>query len=294
MAEKGLRQTSMSTLKLMGRGKVRDIYEVSDCLLIVASDRISAFDVIMNEPIPGKGEILTTLSAFWFERMKDIVPNHLLSTDVDAYPAECRPYAEQLAGRSMLVRKAKPLPVECVVRGYLSGSGWKDYRNTGAVSGVRLPSGLAESSKLPEPVFTPSTKAEQGHHDLPITRAEVANLIGIDLTDRIIEASLLIYRRAQEIADRGGIIIADTKLEFGIASGKLILIDELLTPDSSRFWPKDTYEPGRAQNSFDKQFLRDYLESLDWNKEPPPPALPTEIIVKTKERYAEALERIIR
>jgi phosphoribosylaminoimidazole-succinocarboxamide synthase len=287
----GLLKTEFPGLKLAGRGKVRDNYEVDGKLLIVATDRISAFDVVMPNPIEGKGKILTSLSAFWFKKMEDIVPNHMISVNVDEFPPECRPYAEILKGRSMLVRKARPLPVECIVRGYLSGSAWKDYQENKAISGIRLPKGLKESSKLPQPIFTPSTKAPEGQHDLPITREEMAKTIGEPLTGRIIEVSLEIYRRASEIADQRGIIIADTKMEFGLLGEELILIDELLTPDSSRFWPSDDYGEGRPQKSFDKQFLRDYLLSIAWNQRPPAPELPQEIIDKTKEKYIEALRR---
>jgi phosphoribosylaminoimidazole-succinocarboxamide synthase len=281
-------------MTLANTGKVRDIYAFDSHLLIVATDRISAFDVIMPNPVPGKGEVLTRMSAFWFGKMEDIIPNHIVSTNPDEYPAVCTPYREVLQGRSMFVKKAKPLPVECVVRGYLSGSGWKDYCLGRSVSGIRLPAGLKESSRLPETLFTPSTKAADGEHDLPISRKEMADIIGTDLTDRIIRTSLSIYERAVSIAERTGIIIADTKMEFGLLDGELILIDELLTPDSSRFWPKDDYEEGRPQKSFDKQFLRDYLISIRWNQKPPAPELPAEIIAKTGEKYHEALNRLVR
>ena len=290
----GIMHTNFEGMKLASRGKVRDIYDLDSHLLIVASDRISAFDFVMPNPIPGKGEVLTRMSAFWFARTGDIIPNHLVSTNPDGYPEVCTPYRELLAGRSMLVKKAKPLPVECIVRGYLSGSGWKDYREGRSVSGISLPAGLKESSRLPETLFTPSTKAADGEHDLAITQAEMVHLIGGELTDGIIRASLSIYERAADIADRAGIIIADTKMEFGLLDGKLILIDELLTPDSSRFWPKDDYEAGRPQKSFDKQFLRDYLLSIQWNQKPPAPELPEEIILKTAEKYREALNRLVR
>ncbi|OGP82178.1 MAG: phosphoribosylaminoimidazolesuccinocarboxamide synthase, partial [Deltaproteobacteria bacterium RBG_16_58_17] len=245
-------------------------------------------------PIPGKGEVLTRMSAFWFEKMGSIIPNHLVSADPDEYPAACAPYRGVLRGRSMLVKKAKPLPVECVVRGYLSGSGWKDYRQGKSVSGITLPAGLKESSRLPQPLFTPSTKAPDGEHDLPISREEMARIIGADLTDRVIQAGIAVYERAVDIADKAGIIIADTKMEFGLFDGELILIDELLTPDSSRFWPKDDYEEGRSQKSFDKQFLRDYLLAIKWDQKPPAPVLPLEIIEKTAEKYREALNRLVR
>lgn len=289
----GLLNTQFTELTLAGTGKVRDIYALHPYLLIVATDRISAFDFIMPNPIPGKGEVLTRMSAFWFGKMDDIIPNHCVSTDPDEYPAACAPYRDLLRGRSMLVKKAKPLPVECVVRGYLSGSGWKDYSQGKPVSGITLPAGLKESSRLPQTIFTPSTKAPDGEHDLPITREEMEKLIGTDLTDRVIRASLAIYERAVGIAAAAGIIIADTKMEFGLLDGELILIDELLTPDSSRFWPKDDYEEGRPQKSYDKQFLRDYLLAMNWNQKPPAPELPAEVIEKTGEKYREALNRLV-
>jgi len=288
----GLLKTEFPGLKLAGRGKVRDNYEVDGKLLMVATDRISAFDVVMPNPIEGKGKILTSLSAFWFKKMEDIVPNHMISVNVDEFPPECRPYAEILKGRSMLVRKARPLPVECIVRGYLSGSGWKDYLDGKPVSGVSLPPGLKESAKLAEPIFTPSTKAADGAHDLPMTRAEMEDLIGKELTAKIIDISISIYSRAAAEARKKGIIIADTKMEFGMAGNELIIIDELLTPDSSRFWPEDDYEEGRPQKSFDKQFLRDYLLSIKWDQRPPAPQLPAEIVEKTREKYLEALVRL--
>ena len=293
MSEHLIMKTSFPTLNLAGSGKVRDIYNVGSYLLIVATDRISAFDVIMPNPVPGKGTILTKMSAFWFGKMEDIIANHLISTNPDDYPEDCAPYMEQLQGRSMLVKKAKPLPVECIIRGYLSGSGWKDYQNNRTVSGIRLPEGLKESSKLPEPIFTPSTKAPEGEHDMAISKDDVANLIGKDFTKQIMDKSLAVYARATAIAERAGIVIADTKMEFGTIDGQLILIDELLTPDSSRFWPLDEYEAGRSQISFDKQFLRDYLLSLNWDQTPPAPELPQAIIDKTAEKYQEALERLM-
>lgn len=291
MTQPALYQTDLKGLKLVTRGKVRDIYDLGEHLLIVATDRISAFDVIMPDPIPGKGEVLTKLSEFWFRQMTDIVGNHLVTTDEEAYPEVCRPHRDILRGRSMLVRKARPLPVECIVRGYITGSAWKDYSKGKPVSGIRLPDGLKESSKLPEPIFTPSTKAPEGEHDLPISVEEMARLIGRELTERIIALSLAVYRRADEIATAAGIIIADTKMEFGLAGGELILIDEVLTPDSSRFWPRDDYAEGRGQKSYDKQFLRDYLLSLQWDQKPPAPQLPPEIIEKTRQKYEEALRR---
>jgi phosphoribosylaminoimidazole-succinocarboxamide synthase len=292
--QKGMIDTDFPQLKRFSRGKVRDNYDLGDCLLIVTTDRISAFDVIMPNPIPEKGCVLTRLSAFWFKKMEGIIRNHMISMDPDDYPESCRPYRDQLQGRSMLVKKAKTLPVECMVRGYLSGSGWKDYCKDRTVSGIRLPEGLKESSKLPEPIFTPSTKAQEGDHDLPISKADVEKLIGRELTDRIMDISLKVYSAAASMAEKKGIIIADTKMEFGqLEDGELILIDELLTPDSSRFWPQDDYEEGCAQKSFDKQFLRDYLLSIKWDQRPPAPELPEEIIIKTKQKYEEALNRLI-
>ncbi|MDD5712454.1 MAG: phosphoribosylaminoimidazolesuccinocarboxamide synthase [Smithellaceae bacterium] len=294
MDQPGLKNTEFRGMKLASKGKVRDIYDLPPYLLIVATDRISAFDVIMPNPIPGKGEILTKMSIFWFEKVKDIIGNHIVATDPSNFPAACQPYQRELQGRSMLVRKARPLPVECIVRGYLSGSGWKDYQRSGTVSGVKLPGGLRESSRLPEPIFTPSTKAPEGEHDTAITRKDMENIIGKEQTDRVIDTSLTIYARAGKIAAQAGIIIADTKMEFGTIDGELIIIDELLTPDSSRFWPQDDYEEGRPQKSFDKQFLRDYLISINWNQKPPAPELPQKIIEKTREKYEEALRRLVR
>jgi phosphoribosylaminoimidazole-succinocarboxamide synthase len=291
MTQPALYQTDLKGLKLVNRGKVRDIYDLGEYLLIVATDRISAFDVIMPNPIPGKGEVLTKLSEFWFRQMTDIIGNHLVTTDVEKFPEECKPHRDVLRGRSMLVKKAKPLPVECIVRGYISGSAWKDYTGGKPVSGIHLPGGLKESSKLPEPIFTPSTKAPEGEHDQPISREEMTRLIGKDLTEQIIERSLAVYKRAEAIAHSVGIIIADTKMEFGLAGDELILIDELLTPDSSRFWPRDDYAEGRGQKSYDKQFLRDYLLSLNWDQKPPAPDLPLDIIEKTHQKYEEALHR---
>ena len=290
---KSIQTTEFKNLKLIGRGKVRDIYSVKNYLLIVTTDRISAFDVIMPDPVPGKGIILNRMSAFWFEKMNDIIGNHIVSTDPAEFPEECALYSKGLEGRSMLVKKANPLPVECIVRGYLSGSGWKDYQHNNTVSGIRLPDGLKESSKLPEPIFTPTTKAEAGEHDSPINKKEMEDLIGAELTDRVIKISLAIYERAAAIALKAGIIIADTKMEFGLMGKELILIDELLTPDSSRFWPAADYEEGRPQKSFDKQFLRDYLLSIKWNQKPPAPELPVEIIENTKKKYEEALKRLV-
>lgn len=291
--KESIQKTEFKNLNLIGRGKVRDIYSVKNYLLIVTTDRISAFDVIMPNPVPGKGIILNRLSAFWFEQMKDIIGNHIVSVNPAEYPEECAPYRKDLEGRSMLVKKASPLPVECIVRGYLSGSGWKDYQHNKTVSGIKLPDGLKESSKLPEPIFTPTTKAEVGEHDAPINKKEMEDIIGADITDKVIKISMAVYQRAAEIALKAGIIIADTKMEFGIIGKELILIDELLTPDSSRFWPADDYEEGRAQKSFDKQFLRDYLLSIHWNQKPPAPELPPEIIENTRKKYEEALTRLV-
>jgi len=285
--------TEFKTLKLKGRGKVRDIYDLGDRLLIVATDRISAFDVVMPNPIPDKGRILTQLSKFWFDLTKQIVPNHVISAKVEDYPKDCQPYQEMLRGRSMLVTKTEVLPVECVVRGYLSGSGWEEYRKAGEVCGVRLPRNLVESSKLEEPIFTPATKAELGLHDENITIERMEKVVGKELAQKLKTLSIAIYSKARDVADKKGIIIADTKMEFGIKDGKLILIDELLTPDSSRFWPKDGYRPGGPQKSFDKQFLRDYLLSIRWDKSPPAPQLPDEIVRKTREKYLEAYERLL-
>ena len=285
-------QTDFPTLKLAGRGKVRDIYDLGSALLIVTTDRISAFDVIMNEAIPDKGAVLNQISAFWFHQMEDIVPNHIISTEIKDFPAECRPYADVLAGRSMLVKKARPLPAECIVRGYLSGSGWKDYKATNSICGITLPAGLLESDRLPEPIFTPSTKAELGTHDENISFETMAGLCGQELAEKVRAVTLKIYAKARDIADAKGIIIADTKFEYGIYNDELIIIDECMTPDSSRFWPKDSYRPGGPQPSFDKQFLRDYLETLDWNKTAPAPPLPLEIVTKTADKYREALFRL--
>lgn len=285
--------TDFTGLHLLHRGKVRDLYEVEDKLLMVATDRISAFDVVMNDPIPGKGRVLTQLSLFWFDFLRDILPNHLITAEVERYPAACRPYHEELRGRSMLVKKANPLPVECIVRGYLSGSFWKAYQKDTTVCGFPLPAGMVESDKFAQPLFTPSTKAEQGQHDENISTAEMEELVGVAETAKIIDVCIRLYRKAADYALSRGIIIADTKFELGWHEGELILIDEVLTPDSSRFWPLDEYEPGQGQPSFDKQFLRDYLSSLDWNKKPPAPPLPEEIIMKTGARYREAVEKII-
>ncbi len=285
-------QTDFPDLKLVNRGKVREIYDLGEHLLMVTSDRISAFDVIMGQGIPCKGEVLNTFSKFWFEKMTDIIPNHIVSTDVDDFPATTHKYRAQLEGRSMLVKKAKPLPVECIVRGYISGSGWKEYKKAGTICGIPLPAGLKESQILPQTIFTPSTKAEIGEHDENISFEETVRLIGRDMAEKVRDISIAIYERARAYADEKGIIIADTKFEFGMMDGELIWIDEALSPDSSRFWPKDQYQPGGPQMSFDKQFLRDYLETLDWGKVAPPPPLPDEIVAKTSEKYREALFRL--
>jgi phosphoribosylaminoimidazole-succinocarboxamide synthase len=294
MASQGLLETHFDGLKLINRGKVRDIYDLGEHLLIVATDRISAFDVVMPNPIPGKGIILTQISKFWFSVMESLTPHHLIATEVKDYPQACRPYEADLKDRSMLVKKTKPLPVECIVRGYLSGSGWKDYQAGGQICGIALPGGLKESDRLERPIFTPSTKAEMGTHDENVSAREVEKLIGAELTDYLAKTSLAIYDRARQLGEKKGIIIADTKFEFGMLGDQCLLIDEVLTPDSSRFWPKDQYEPGRSQSSFDKQFLRDYLESIHWNKKPPAPELPAEIIEKTKAKYEEALRILTR
>jgi phosphoribosylaminoimidazole-succinocarboxamide synthase len=292
MAVRVVKETNFPKLRLINRGKVRDIYGAGKTLLIVATDRISAFDVVMDDPVPDKGKILTKLSAFWFERLSSIIDNHVVTTNPEEYPESCRAYREYLVDRSMLVHRAKPLPVECVVRGYLSGSGWLEYRALGSISGVSLPGGLKESSQLPEPIFTPSTKAALGVHDENITFKDAVCIVGEDIAKEIREISLRLYQYGRDLAAQNGIIIADTKFEFGLVNGKLILIDEVLTPDSSRFWPMDEYEPGRAQSSFDKQFLRDYLNSIDWPKKPPPPKLPLEVIQTTRAKYLEVLERL--
>jgi phosphoribosylaminoimidazole-succinocarboxamide synthase len=287
-----LLKSDFEDLKLVKRGKVRDVYEVEGKLLIVASDRMSAFDVVMDDPIPDKGKILTKLSLFWFEYLKGIVENHVISADPARYPIACRKHSKELEGRSMLVKKAKPLAVECIVRGYLSGSGWTEYQDKGSVCGISLPRGLKESDKLPEPIFTPSTKAEQGVHDENISFENTMQILGRDTAEKVRDLSLRIYETGRKLAAQKGIIIADTKFEFGFIDNRIILIDEVLTPDSSRFWPMDSYQPGGPQKSFDKQFLRDYLSSLNWPKKPPPPRLPKEVIDKTREKYLEALESL--
>jgi phosphoribosylaminoimidazole-succinocarboxamide synthase len=287
-----LKETLFDTLNFVKRGKVRDIYDLGDALLMVASDRISAFDVVMPELIPDKGKILNQISLFWFKIMEPIVANHVISGEVTSFPAVCQPYADQLAGRSMLVKKTQPLPIECVVRGYISGSGWKSYRQSQSICGIQLPSGLKESDPLPEPIFTPSTKEEVGVHDINIDFDEAARRIGRPLAERVRDLSLAIYRQGAELALQKGIIIADTKFEFGLMGEELILIDEVLTPDSSRFWPQNAYRPGGPQPSFDKQYLRDYLDSIGWDKTPPAPHLPENVIAHTRSKYLEALRAI--
>ncbi|GAB4256734.1 MAG: phosphoribosylaminoimidazolesuccinocarboxamide synthase [Deferrisomatales bacterium] len=288
--EHPVQQTEFPDLRLMSRGKVRDIYDLGEHLLIVTTDRISAFDVILPTPIPGKGKVLTGLSVHWFGRTRDLIDNHLVSADPREYPEATRPYADLLAGRSMLVRKARPLPVECIVRGYLSGSAWKEYRQGGTVCGLRLPRGLRESERLPEPVFTPSTKAEVGDHDENIPFERMEELVGAELAGRVRQVALEIYARGAQEAAAKGILIADTKMEFGLIGEELILIDELLTPDSSRFWRAETYRVGVAQESLDKQYIRDYLSTLDWDKKAPGPALPPEVVAESARRYREILE----
>ena len=291
MAEKTLMYTTERERPLSSRGKVRDVYDLGDALLIVATDRISCFDVVLPTPIPGKGRVLTQMSKFWFEALKNIIPHHFISMDVSKYMTDPETLAE-LEGRSMVVRKAKPLPVEAIVRGYLSGSAWKEYLSTGSFRGLQLPAGMRESDRLPEPAYTPSTKAEQGQHDENITFEETIPLLGEETARKIRDASLRLYTTAAELALKKGIIIADTKFEFGVADGEVILIDEVLTPDSSRFWPVEGYEPGKAQPSFDKQYVRDWLESIGWNKTPPAPSLPSDVVARTSQKYQEALKSL--
>jgi phosphoribosylaminoimidazole-succinocarboxamide synthase len=284
-------ETNFPKLKFLKRGKVRDIYDLGEHLLIVATDRLSAFDVIMPQPIPDKGKVLTQISNYWFRTIEDIIPNHLVSTEVDDFPSECVPYKEQLRGRSIVVKKAKPLAVECVVRGYISGSGWNDYKKTGAICGIKLPDGLVESQRFPEPIFTPATKEDVGH-DENIDFEQTAKIVGKELAELAREKTIAVYKRGVETADKKGIIIADTKMEFGVYNGELIIIDELLTPDSSRFWPREKYQPGRAQDSYDKQYVRDYLLSIKFNKQPPGPIMPEDVITKTSQLYREALKQL--
>jgi len=291
MAHEPLLQVELPGLQKLKSGKVRDIFDLGEHLLFVASDRISAFDVIMPNGIPRKGEVLTQISYFWFAQTESFQANHIVSRPGDPLPPALQPFASKLARRSMLVKKAQPLAIECVVRGYLAGSGWKEYRQQQTVCGIKLPPGLKESSELPEPIFTPATKAETGH-DENISFEKAAQIVGRDLAERVRTASLKIYNFARDYARKRGIIIADTKFEFGLLNGQLLLIDEVLTPDSSRFWPADRYAPGKGQPSFDKQFVRDYLETLDWNKTPPAPALPPEVVARTQGKYLEAFERL--
>ena len=282
-------KTEISTYPLLSRGKVRDIYDIDEkTLLIVTTDRMSAFDVIMDRPIPYKGVILNQITLFWMDKFKDIIPNHLVESDVDRFPAALAPWKDELEGRAVLVRKAKPLPVECIVRGYIAGSGWKDYQKTGTICGYQLPAGMRESDKLEPPLFTPSTKAELGQHDQNISPAEAARLLGEDVARKVQETTLAIYEAGRTYAASRGIIVADTKFEFGFVDGELRLIDEVLTPDSSRFWPADQYEPGHSQPSFDKQYLRDWLSAQPWDMQPPAPALPDEVVDATARRYREA------
>ncbi len=284
-----VRETNLAGLQPPKRGKVRDIYDLGDALLIVATDRLSAFDVVLPNAVPEKGRVLTQISKFWFAQTEGIVPNHLISTDVRRFPAVCKPHAAVLEGRSMLVKKSQPLPVECIVRGYLTGSGLKEYKSAGSVSGIKLPPGLTEASRLPEPLFTPSTKAEIGEHDENIDFATVVKLVGQEVARKIRKYTLGVYSRACALAEAKGIIIADTKLEFGIYNNEVILIDEVLTPDSSRFWPKAEYHEGVVQKSFDKQFVRDYLLALKWDQRPPAPVLPDDVVKRTSEKYLEVL-----
>jgi phosphoribosylaminoimidazole-succinocarboxamide synthase len=284
-----LTEVSLPGFELFGRGKVRDIYAVGGDLLIVATDRISAFDFILGSGIPEKGKVLTQMSLFWFEMVREVIPHHLITANLEDYPPELKKYADRLVGRSMLVKKAKPFSVECVARGYLAGSGWKEYQASRSVCGITLPSGLLESSRLPEPIFTPATKSGSGH-DENISFEKVVELVGKETAERLRRYTLDLYRQASAYADSKGIIIADTKFEFGIYEGKVILIDEVLTPDSSRFWPAADYVPGRSQKSFDKQFVRDYLEEIHWDKRPPAPSLPSEVVEATRRKYREAYE----
>lgn len=286
-------KTDFKDLKLFRRGKVRDVYDLGDALLIISTDRISCFDVVLPTCIPHKGEVLTRLSLFWFELTKDIIANHLITANVDEYPKELLKYRDILKGRSMLVKKAKSIPVECIVRGYLSGSGLKEYQKSQSICGVVLPAGLRESDKLPEPIFTPSTKEEAGH-DINVSEKYIEKELGKDITAKLKELSIAIYKKASSYAQKHGIIIADTKFEFGISDGNIILIDEILTPDSSRFWPVSQYAPGGPQESFDKQFVRDYLETLDWDKTPPAPELPQEIVAQTTDKYLKIIDLFLK
>jgi phosphoribosylaminoimidazole-succinocarboxamide synthase len=293
MSDAVVMTTSIEGLAAPRRGKVRDIYETEEHLLIIATDRVSAFDVVLHEGIPGKGRVLNQVSRFWFNYLSHIIPNHLISVNVDDFPAVCKPYREVLTGRAMLVKKAQPLPVECIVRGYLAGSGWQEYRATKSVCGVALPAGLRESERLPEPIFTPSTKAPEGQHDENISFAEVERLIGVNLAAQVRDVSLALYKAAHAYAEKKGFFLADTKFEFGMRDGQLLLIDEAFTPDSSRFWRAETYQPGSSQDSYDKQIIRNYLIELKWDRRPPAPHLPQEIIMQAAARYREIASHLI-
>ena len=293
MSKSTVAETHLADLKLLHRGKVRDLYDLEDRLLIISTDRISAFDYVLPNGIPYKGRVLTALSEFWFDYTSSIVDNHLITTDIAQYPDNVRTHADSIMGRSMLVHKANRIDVECVVRGYIAGSAWAEYKKDGTVCGARLPEGLTESDRLPELIFTPATKAEYGEHDENISIAQMESIIGRDLADRVIQTSVALFRAASERAEEVGLILCDTKFEFGLLDEKLILIDEVFTPDSSRFWPKDEYEPGRSQRSFDKQYVRDYLNEIGWNKQPPVPELPEEVIQKTSEKYLDVYRMIV-
>ena len=293
MTQSVITKTDLANLPLFNIGKVRDLYDLDDKLLMISTDRISAFDYVLPDGIPCKGDVLTALSEFWFNHTKSIVDNHLITTDVAAYPDELKPHAEVIRGRSMLVHKADRIDIECVVRGYIAGSAWLEYKADGTVCGEKLPEGLRESNRLPQLIFTPATKAEQGEHDENISIARMEEIIGKDLSERIIEASFALFKSASQHAEKVGIILCDTKFEFGLLDDNLILIDEVFTPDSSRFWPKDEYEPGKSQSSFDKQYVRDYLSEVGWNKEPPAPHLPKDVIHRTSEKYLEAYRLIV-
>ena len=293
MTQSVVTETNLTNVPLFNRGKVRDLYDLDDKLLMISTDRISAFDYVLPDGIPSKGDVLTALSEFWFNHTNSIVANHLITTDVAAYPDVLKPHTDVIKGRSMLVRKADRIDIECVVRGYIAGSAWSEYKADGTVCGEKLPEGLRESDRLPQLIFTPATKAEQGEHDENISIAKMEELIGKDLSERIIETSFALFESASEHAEKVGIILCDTKFEFGLLDDKLILIDEVFTPDSSRFWPKDEYEPGTSQSSFDKQYVRDYLSDVGWNKEPPAPHLPEDVIRNTSEKYLEAYQLIV-
>jgi phosphoribosylaminoimidazole-succinocarboxamide synthase len=286
-----LMQTELPGVKFHARGKVRDIYDLGDALLFIATDRLSAFDVVLPTPIPDKGKVLTQMSRFWFDFFGDVVPNHVISLSVDDYPEQVQQFRDQLEGRSMMVKRARVFPIECVVRGYLTGSGWKDYKKSGKVCGITLPTDMTESEQLSEPIFTPATKAATGH-DENISEAQAADIIGVDTVKELRDLSMEIYNRAAAFAAEKGIIICDTKFEFGVIDGRISIVDEMLTPDSSRFWPASEYEPGKPQPSFDKQFVRNYLEQIEWGKQPPAPELPTDVVAGTSAKYAEAFRRL--